>query len=459
MSAVFHQFYLSCLAHASYLVGDDEAGECAIVDPQRDVDVYLEAARERGLTIRWILETHLHADFVSGHLELARRTGATIAISHRAGAEYDHRALRDGDVIDIGDVSITAWETPGHTPESMCFVIAEGDAPPSRVLTGDTLFIGDVGRPDLAGGAGYTSEQMAALMFDSLRDRLATLPDDCEVFPGHGAGSACGRSMSSALSCSIGKQKANNWAFAEQSKDDFVAALTGGLDAPPAYFPHDVGWNRRGAPDLDEAVELLDVEAAAAQRRDGAVLLDVRAREAFGECHVAGAVWVGLDGQFASWCGAVVPMDVPIVVVAESDERAREAKLRLARVGLHDVRGWLDGVTAWRDAGQPTSSLTSVTVDDIEGSDELTVLDVRQTAEHHDGHVPGAVSLPLRGLAARLAEAPRGPLAVICESGYRSVIAASLLAAAGHDDLVNVLGGTAAWRNAGKQLEAETSLS
>lgn len=456
MAEVFQQFYLECLAHASYLVGDDDSGDCAIVDPRRDVDEYVRAADERGLTIRWILETHLHADFVSGHLELARRTGATIAISHRANAGYEHRALHDGDVLRLGDVAITAWETPGHTPESMCFVISTADGPPTKVLTGDTLFIGDVGRPDLAGGAGYTSEQMASMMYDTLRERLATLPDDCEVFPGHGAGSACGRAMSSALSCTIGRQRNKNWAFAEQTREEFVAELTHGLDAPPAYFPHDVATNRRGADDLPDDVPVLTVDDFAGRRAGGAVVLDVRPGAAFLAGHVAGSLWVGLDGKFAAWCGAVVPTGVPLLVVVDDAAQRTEVVTRLGRVGLDDVVGVLVGVDAWREAGGDVASIPSTSVDDLGAH---TVLDVRQTAEHDDGHVPGAATIPLRELRARVGDAPAGPLAVICESGYRSLVACSVLAAAGRHDVVNVTGGTAAWRAAGKPVESSVPAS
>ena len=236
----FHQFYLRCLAHASYLVGD--AGECAIVDPQRDVEQYLEAAEERGLRITHVIETHLHADFVSGHLELARRTGATVHISAEAEAGFEHHPLHDGDELHVGGVTIRVLATPGHTPESVCLLVTDGAQPdaPAKLLTGDTLFIGDVGRPDLAGGRGYTAEQMAGLMYDSLREKILTLPDDTEVFPAHGAGSACGRNISSALSCTLGRQRETNHALQPMSREDFVARMTTGLAPPPAYFPNSV---------------------------------------------------------------------------------------------------------------------------------------------------------------------------------------------------------------------------
>ncbi len=465
----FKSFFLPCLAHASYLVGD--GGECAIVDPQRDVGHYLAEAAARGLRITHVIETHLHADFVSGHLELARATGATIHVSHKAGAGFDHEPLREGDEIRMGDVVLRVMETPGHTPESLCLLVidrARGDQPVS-VLTGDTLFIGDVGRPDLAGSRGYTSEQMAALLYDSLRNRLMPLADEVEVFPAHGAGSSCGRKMSAELFSTIGRQKQLNWALQPQSREDFVVALTAGLDEPPMYFPRDAELNRQGAPALDDLAppSALGPDQVAEAMQRGAVLLDVRPATEFTAGFVPGSTWVGLNGSFASWCGSLIPAGPPVILVPGSPGDVESAALRLGRVGL-SARGFLDGgVQAWVDAGRELSTLDWIDVDalaarravpvadDEPGGAALELLDVRQPGEWEDGHVPGAVNVPLRSLAGRIAglEASR-PLAVVCQTGYRSTIAASLLAAAGFRSVLDVTGGTAAWIEAGRPVES-----
>jgi glyoxylase-like metal-dependent hydrolase (beta-lactamase superfamily II)/rhodanese-related sulfurtransferase len=460
----FHTFYLKCLAQASYLVGDD--GQCAIVDPRRDVDLYVEEAAARGLTIRHVIETHLHADFVSGHVELARRTGATIHISRRAGATFPHHPVREGDEIVMGGTVLRFLETPGHTPESVCVLVLDGahGGRPLKVLTGDTLFIGDVGRPDLVGARGLTVEQMASMLYDSLRDKLMTLPDDVEVHPAHGAGSACGKNIGSELSSTIGEQKALNHALQPMDKQQFVRIVTAGLASPPAYFGHDVELNRQGALPLADLAALPALGPAAVESavRGGAIVLDVRDKALFGAGHVPGAVNIGLAGSFAPWAGSLLPHDVPLVIVAESEAGADEARMRLARVGLHAVAGRLAGsVAGWRDAGRELATLPQVSVTDLElrlrtPGEAPLVLDVRAPGEHGARHVPGALNLPLPELLARADELDPGrPTAVICASGYRSSAAASLLRRAGFDRLWNVSGGTNAWVAAGLETESE----
>ena len=455
----FKQFYLGCLAHASYLVGDD--GECAVVDPQRDVDAYLEEAAAHGLTIKHVIETHLHADFVSGHIELARRTGATIHVGRRAGATYDHHPVGDGDELVMGQVRLRFLETPGHTPESLCVLVYEGaDAQaPSKVLTGDTLFIGDVGRPDLVSSKGYTSEDMAGMMYDSLRDKIMTLPDEVEVFPAHGAGSACGRNISSALSCTIGTQKELNHALQPMSREAFVALMTTGLAAPPRYFPHSAELNRQGARPLDELGEpaALTPEAVEAAAATGAVVLDVRSSADFAAGHVPGALNIGLDGNLAPWVGNLVPVDARVVLVTAAPGQAGEAARRLARVGYDDVAGVLDGgVEAWRASGRAVDTVDRLDVDGLAARlGELVVLDVRRPGEHEQGHVPGAVNIPVHELEDRLGELdPGAETAVVCETGYRSSAAVGLLARHGFGRLHDVVGGTAAWRDAGRPVES-----
>lgn len=452
----FHQFYLSCLAHASYLVGDGR--ECAIVDPQRDVDQYIAAAAERGLAIRYVIETHLHADFVSGHAELAARTGAQIVLGAKAGATFPHLAVRDGDRLRIGGIELSALETPGHTPESICWLVRSGGEP-VKVLTGDTLFIGDVGRPDLAGARGYTPREMAEMLYDSLHGKLMTLPDSVEVWPAHGAGSACGRNISRETSSTIGLQRATNYALAPMAKEEFVALMTADLPPAPAYFPHDAEINRSGARPLSElhAPRLTPREASEAAR-GGATVLDVRDPEAFAAGHVPGAVNVGLGGQFASWCGTLLGFAEPIVIVAESEARAEEAVMRLARVGMENVAGWIDGgVASWAADGFDCEVLDQVSAHELrERLDAVDVLDVRAPGEYASGHVPGAKNVPLTQLPVRIGEIDvrrDRPLAVICAGGYRSSAAASLLARSGFTNLMNVRGGTSAWMQEGLPVE------
>ena len=431
----FQQFYLGCLAHASYLIAD--GGEAVVVDPQRDVDQYLDAAKALGVAIRYILETHLHADFVSGHRELAERSGAEIVFGAKANAAFPHRAVRDGDMLRIGNVALRAIETPGHTPESVSWLVSE-EGQPSKLLTGDTLFIGDVGRPDLAGARGHTSEEMASMLYDSLHTKILVLPDDVEVWPAHGAGSACGRNMSKELTSTIGMQRRLNWALRPMPREEFVQELTSGLAAPPRYFPLDAELNRIGPSSLsDEGPALLTADALPA----GALILDVRDAGAFGARHIDGAINIGLNGSFASWCGALLPFDAPIVIVAADAESAAQAVIRLARVGIERVAGYIAAIDDY-----PITPLAQLTVQELR-DEAPAVLDVRRRGEFAESHVPGARNIPLDELPERLGEIDRDhPLAVICAGGYRSSIASSLLARAGFANVHNVQGGTDEWR-------------
>ena len=458
----FQQFYLGCLAHASYLIGS--AGEAAVVDPRRDVDEYIRKAYAQSLRIRYVVETHLHADFVSGHRELAERTGASVVFSAKAGAAFPHRAVADGDEIRIGDVVLRVLETPGHTPESICVLVIDGESSPEPrlVLTGDTLFIGDVGRPDLVGAQGLSAESMAALLYDSLHGKLLALPDAVQVYPAHGAGSLCGRNISQQTSSTIGEQRRVNYALQPMPKERFVRMVTSDLPEVPQYFPRDVAINREGAPPLSERPlpPALAPAAVRAQAAAGAAVVDVRSAAAFGTAHLPGSINVGLGGQFAAWSGALVPHQRPVLLVAEDETGVREAVLRLARVGLEDVAGYLDGgVAAWERAGLPLASLPQIAVDELKErlreQPQLSVVDVRRPAEWEAGHVPGAVNVPLDRLereAARLD--PARATVVICAGGYRSSAAASLLEQRGFRELSNVVGGTSAWLAAGYPTEA-----
>ena len=458
----FKQFYLGCLAHASYLVGSE--GEAAVVDPQRDVDQYLAEAAAQNLKIRYVVETHLHADFVSGHRELSARTGAEIVIGARAGARFPHRAVKDADELRVGKVVVRVLETPGHTPESISLVVIDTEVSPEpqKVLTGDTLFVGDVGRPDLAGARGFTPQQMAEMMYESLHGKLLKLDDGVEVWPAHGAGSMCGRNISKETSSTIGQQRRFNYALAPMGREEFVRLLTTDLPEAPAYFNADALINREGAPPLAEVHRpaTLLPQQAVAYANLGYVVLDVRSAAEFGAGHVPGALNVGLGGQFASWAGALIQLGTPLIVVAADEAQVDEAVTRLARVGHDTVRGYLrGGMDAWREAGFEVSTVEQVSVADLrrmlEETQDLQLLDVRRPAEFNAGHAPRASNTPLspglREEAARL-DTER-PLAVICAGGYRSSAATSLLRPLGFRRLYNVEGGTGAWVAAGYPVE------
>jgi glyoxylase-like metal-dependent hydrolase (beta-lactamase superfamily II) len=461
----FKQFYLGCLAHASYLIGSDR--EAAVVDPQRDVDEYLAAASAQGLQIKYVIETHLHADFVSGHQEIAARTGAQIIFGAQAGVEFEHRAVRDGEEIRMGQVVLRFLETPGHTPEGICILITDTDAPdePAKLLTGDTLFIGDVGRPDLAGGKGFTPQIMAEMMYDSLHGKLLKLPDEVEVYPAHGAGSMCGRNMSKETSSTIGEQRKFNYALKPMSKDEFVQMMTADLPEAPSYFPKDAEINRSGARGLSElqppeALTPQQVLELRGDTHEGHILLDVRAAADFGAAHVPGSMNIGLGGQFAMWAGSLIPLNSAIIIIADTSAQVDESVVRLARVGIENVKGYLEGgVESWRNAGLPVDAIEQVSVSQLKeqmANNELQIVDVRRPTEYVSGHVPSALNAPLASLDKSLGPLPLQKdklTAVICAGGYRSSAAASLLQKQGFSKLLNVSGGTGAWVNAGYPVE------
>jgi len=456
----FKQFYLNCLAHASYLIGSD--GEGVVVDPQRDVDQYIDEAAAHNLKIKYVIETHLHADFVSGHRELAARTGAEIVFGQKAGATILHRAVKDGDELTVGKVKLRLMETPGHTPEGICVLVTDSEISdqPQKVLTGDTLFIGDVGRPDLAGAKGFTKETMAAMMYDSLHEKLLKLDDAVEVYPAHGAGSMCGRNLSTETSSTIGEQRKFNYALQPMAKDDFVRLMTTDLPEAPAYFAKDAEINRTGAEALNGLQQVSPAQLSELATH-GAVILDVRDAAEFGAGHVPAALNIGLGGQFASWAGSLIPMTAPIAIVAASDERIEEARLRLARVGLENVQGYLaGGMDAWRAKGLEVAVVRQISVAELkallEQESNLQIVDVRRPAEYQSGHAPRAVTAPLaelRETLPRLALQTTRPTAVICAGGYRSSAATSIMQQAGFTNLLNVTGGTGAWINAGYAVE------
>lgn len=457
----FKQFYLGCLAHASYLIGSE--GEAAIVDPQRDVQQYIDEAASRGLTIRYVIETHLHADFVSGHRELADRTGAEIVFGARAGAEFPHLAVHDGHELRIGSVVLRALETPGHTPEGISWLVIDTavSSDPQKVLTGDTLFIGDVGRPDLVGSKGYSASEMAGMLYDSLHTKLLSLDDSVEVFPAHGAGSACGRNISKETSSTIGEQRRTNYALRPMAREEFITLMTTDLPDAPGYFSMDAELNRRGAGALSE-IRATPISAASLRERieHGAVVLDVRDGGAFANGHIPGSINVGLTGNFAPWSANLLDPSRSLVIVAEGKDDVDEAIMRLARVGLENVEGYLDGgLAAWDSAGFPLESTPQISVDELRAQmtegQRLQIIDVRAQSEFAAGHLPGATNIPLASLQSRVREVGgEGRVAVICAGGYRSVAAASILQRHGIRQPYNIIGGTSAWTRAGHAIES-----
>ena len=453
----FRQYQLACLSLFSYMVGDETTGRAVVVDPQRDISQYVDDADKAGLTIERVIETHFHADFLSGHLELAAATGAVISYGDEARAEFDIEPLAHGERLSLGEVSLEIRHTPGHTPESISVVVFEGDeTEPYAVLTGDTLFVGDVGRPDLMASVGWNADDLARRLYRSLHDQLLTLPDSTLVYPAHGAGSACGKSMSDAVSSSIGEQRAANYALQPMSEDAFVAAVTEGQSVAPLYFAFAADANRRERDLLDDqeaprALALGEVDRCIGE---GAIVLDTRAPEAFASGHLAGSVNVGLDGRFAEYAGDIARPGEPLVIVAD-EGRATEAKIRLARIGFDRVRGTLPAVeqvlAANPDRAEPARRMPAVEVAAwMSDDDELQVLDIRNPGEQADGVIAGAVSIPLARLLDGMDALDAGrPVVVYCAGGYRSSIGASLLRANGHERVADLIGGFGAWQEAG----------
>mgnify|MGYP001487027996 FL=1 len=450
----FIQYYLDCLSHASYLIADESTGRAVVVDPQRDVAEYLADAKELGVSIELVIETHFHADFLSGHLELAKATGAKIVYSSVAQTEFVSMGVDDGQRYSLGEVMLEFRHTPGHTPESLSVVVYEhaGDEVPYGVLTGDALFIGDVGRPDLLASIGFTREELADKLYDSLHTQLMTLPDATRVYPAHGAGSACGKNLSTELWSTMGEQKATNYALRAPDKETFMALVTEGQPPAPSYFVYDAILNRKDRELLDETK--MPTAMSYAQVRDamskGAVLVDGRGPEEFALGHLRGAVNIGLEGRYAEFAGSVVATDADIVLFTEPGQEL-EAKTRLARIGFDRVIGYLvrpfEVMFDHQDQVQVASRLTAKAFDERAAQiADLQVVDVRNPGEVAAGMIPGAVSIPVGQLPARLAELdPTRPTVVYCAGGYRSSVAASLLRAHGFTDVSDILGGYGAW--------------
>jgi hydroxyacylglutathione hydrolase len=454
---IFKQFYLNCLAHASYLIGDERTCTAAVVDPQRDIDRYLEFAAENGLQIKHAILTHLHADFVAGHLELRDRVGAMIYLGAKAKAEYRFTPLGDGSTLEFGRVRLKALETPGHTPESISLLVYDlhkSETEPYSVLTGDTLFIGDVGRPDLRAALGWSATDLAALLFDSLQSKLLPLPDGSLVYPAHGAGSLCGRAISKETVSTIGEQRRLNYALQPMSKQAFIGLVTADQPDAPPYFVYDAVLNSKERPTLDEALGRgltpLELDAVLALQAEGAQILDTREPEEFGAAHLVGSINIGLGGQYATWAGTVLDHAHPIVIIA-APGRENESAIRLGRIGFDHVAGYLrNGLQSLE--GRPeliafTERLSAQFAAELMASSQPPViLDVRAPREREHKHIAGSLSTPLNHLSERVEELPKNrPLLVYCAGGYRSSIAASILQKHGFDQVSEIAGGMAAW--------------
>ncbi len=450
------QIYTGCLAQGAYYIASN--GEAVIIDPLREVGPYMDRAEKDGVKIKYILETHFHADFVSGHLDLAAKTGATIVYGPTANTNFDCHVATDGEVLQVGDVEIHVLHTPGHTMESTTYLLKDESGKDHAIFSGDTLFLGDVGRPDLAQKAAtMTQEELAGTLYDSLRNKIMSLADDVIVYPGHGAGSSCGKNMSKETVGTIGDQKATNYALrANMTKEEFVAEVTDGLSAPPAYFPENVRMNKMGYESLDKVMEKglrpLSPDAfEAAANETEALVLDTRHQKTFIHGFVPQSIFIGIDGSFAMWVGALIlDINQPILIIADAG-REEEVVTRLSRVGYDNSIGYLEGgFDAWKAAGKDVDTLDQVTAEELKGIEGATIVDVRKRGEYLSEHVVDAVNVELDYFNDQLSSVPQeGTFYVHCAGGYRSVIAASILKARGYHNMVDVAGGFKAIKEAG----------
>jgi hydroxyacylglutathione hydrolase len=463
---IFEQFYLNCLAHASYLVGDEASRTAVVVDPQRDIQRYLEAADRHGLQIRHVFLTHFHADFVAGHLELRDRTGARIYLGGRAEAEYAFTPMHDGETLDLGRVRLRVLETPGHTVESISILVYDlekSESAPQVVLTGDTLFVGDVGRPDLRASLGWSATELGKMLYQSVNSKILTLPDATLVYPAHGAGSLCGKSISKDAFSTIGDQRRVNYALQPMSEDQFLGIVTADQPEAPPYFSYDAVLNTKERPTLDRTLarELapLDLPAVLSRMEQGAQVLDVRDASEFANAHLAGSLHIGLGGQYATWAGTLLDRTKPVVLVAQPGSE-EEAALRLGRIGFDIVDGYLqEGILALEGRPERIDTIARMLPDDIAPLLALPqpplVVDVRTPREWEQKHIPGSINVPLNHLAERVGELPQERTIVVhCAGGYRSMIAASLLQQRGFTNLLELAGGFAAWEAAGQPVTA-----
>ncbi len=464
------QYYLGCLSHASYLITDEKTNTAVVVDPQRDVEQYITDAAAVCCEVKHVFLTHFHADFLAGHIELRDKCGAKIYLGQRAEAEFEVTKVKDGDRIEFGDVRLEILETPGHTPEGISILVydlAKNKEKPQAVLTGDTLFIGDVGRPDLLASIGVTADELSDMLYDSLTNKLVKLPDETLVYPAHGAGSMCGKNLSKETVSTIGEQKKFNYALQPMSRAEFKKIVTEEQPEAPSYFVHDAILNRQERPSLEatlsESLNALSLEEVLRLKNKGAQLLDVREAIDFEGAHLAGAINIGIQGKYATWCGTVLDHKHPIVVIAENGKEA-EVVMRLGRIGFDNVAGYLrEGMNALRDRPDLVAKIDRITA--VALSEQLltttapTVVDVRSEKEWAAGHIPGSMNLPLIHLRERATEIAKGhPVVVHCEGGYRSAIAASVLAQVGRSDVLDMVGGFKAWAASKLPVQVEAAV-
>ena len=455
------QLYTGCLSEAAYYI--ESEGEAAIIDPLRDIEVYLNLANERKAKIKYIFETHFHADFVSGHLDLAKATDAPIVYGPGTSTGFQAHVAHDGEIFRVGALTVEIMHTPGHTLESTCYLLKDEQGKDYCVFTGDTLFVGDVGRPDLAQQGDITTQDLAGMLYDSLQSKIVPLADDVIVYPAHGPGSACGKNLGPDTSSTIGEEKKFNYALKAASREEFIKAVTDGIPPPPQYFPINARINKEGYDSLDEVMEKamrpLSVEEFQQQMTDDTIILDTRPSSVFTQGFIPGAISIGLDGRFAEWAGSLLPFDVPMLLVAEPGKE-KESIVRLARVGLDNVQGYLEGsFPAWQASGRNIDMIVDVEADellmDLPFDKNLVVVDVRKPTEFADGHLAGAVNLPLNDLKdpGTMADfEDKQNIYVHCAGGYRSVIAASMLKRQGIHNLRNVAGG---WNKIREQEKVE----
>jgi len=466
---ILKQFYLPCLAHASYLIGDETTGTAAVVDPQRDIGIYLSFAAEHKLQIKHVFLTHLHADFVAGHLELRDQLGATIYLGAKAQAEYKFTPMEDGAVVEFGRVRMKAIETPGHTPESISIAVydlAKSETEPHAVLTGDTLFVGDVGRPDLRAALGWSATDLGALLYDSLQNKILPLPDASLVYPAHGAGSLCGKAISKETVSTIGEQRKVNYALQPMSKQAFIELVTADQPEAPPYFVYDAVLNSKERATLDEALQReltpLTLDRVLELQASGAQILDTREPEEFAAAHLAGSINIGLSGQYATWAGTILSREKSIVILANPG-RESESAVRLGRIGFDNVAGYLkDGMQSLEsrpDLTKRSERYSAALAAEILGATNAPQLvDVRTPREREQKAIAGSVSLPLNRLEERVGELQRNrPVLVYCAGGFRSSIAASLLQKAGFASVSEIAGGLAAWELANLTVETRVA--
>lgn len=457
MTMYIEQLYTNCLAEAAYYI--ESEGEAAIIDPIRETEPYIALAKKRNASIKYIFETHFHADFVSGHIDLAKKVNAPIIYGPRANPDYEvHRAI-DGEEFMLGKILLKVLHTPGHTPESTCFLLLDEAKRPNAVFTGDTLFVGDVGRPDLLDGI-MTSQEMASMLYDSLNTKIKTLPDETIVYPAHGPGSACGKNIGKETFSTIGEQKKFNYALKDQSREDFIAQVTDGISPPPKYFFEDARINKQGYSSVDHVLKKsnqpLSVQEFKTAVKGGALLLDTRKADDFEKGFIKGSVNIGLNGQYAVWVGTLINIHQPIVLVAQEGTE-HESVLRLARIGFENVVGYLkNGIEAWDEKLETVHSISADELQKEMQQQDVTILDVRKQGEWNTSHLKDAQFVPLASFPKNLKELDRHkPYIVHCGGGYRSMTAISIMKNEGFTNLTNVYGGFAAMVNAGLEMDTE----